>query len=98
MRSVHKHTAEFMRLAERNDLRESERQHEVRFLEGLKPQIRNKIGMQVMQNVYEAKIMGLKAEFMLQDKGRYEPPRRNFGGENSRAPVNKGVTVREVQP
>ena len=46
-----------------------------------------------MRNLHEAKNMALKAEFMLQDRGRYEPSRRNFGGENSRAPVDKGVTV-----
>ena len=67
-------------------------------MEGLKPQIRNKIGVQVMRNLHEAKNMALKAKFILQDRGRYEPSKRNFGGENSRAPVDKGVTVQEVQP
>ena len=37
VRSVHEYTAEFMRLAERNDLRESEDQQAARYLEGLKP-------------------------------------------------------------
>ena len=32
---------------------------------------------------------------MLQDRGRYEPPRRNY--EASRAPVERGVTSREPQ-
>ena len=35
-RSVHEYTAEFMRLAERNNLRESEGQHVVRYVDGLK--------------------------------------------------------------
>ena len=69
-----------------------------RYLEGLKPQIRDKSGVQVMRNLHEAKNMALKVEFVLQNRGRYELPGRNFGGENSRAPVDKGVTVREVQP
>ena len=51
-----------------------------------------------MQNLHEAKNMALKAEFMLQDRRKYEPPRRNFGSDNTRAPVDKGSTVREVQP
>ena len=48
MRLVHEYTAKFMRLAEHTDLRESEGQQTVRYLEGLKPQIRDKIGVQVM--------------------------------------------------
>ena len=67
MRSIHEYTIEFMRLAKRNNLRESEGQHAARYLEGLKPQIRDKIGVQVMKNFHEAKNMALKAEFMMQD-------------------------------
>ena len=37
VRSIHEYTAEFMRLAERNDLSESEGQQAARHLEGLKP-------------------------------------------------------------
>ena len=96
MRSVHEYTTEFMRLAERNDLRESEGQQAARYLEGLKPQIKDKIGVQVMRNLHEAKNMALRAKFMLQDRGRYEPPRRNFDGENSRAPTDNEVIVREM--
>ena len=95
VRTVHKYTAKFMRLAERNDLRESEGQQAARYSKGLKPQIRDKIKVQVMRNLYEAKNLALKAEFMLQDRGRYESPRRNYGGEALRAPVEKGVTSRK---
>ena len=45
-----------------------------------------------MRNLHEAKNLALKAEFMLQDRGRYEPPRRNYSGKASRAPVERGVT------
>ena len=50
-----------MRLAERNDLRESEGQQAARYLEGLKQQIRDKIRVQVMRNLHEAKNLTLKA-------------------------------------
>ena len=65
---------------------------------GLKPHIKHMIGMQVMRNLHEAKNMALKAEFMMQDRGRYEPVRKNFSGENSRAPDDDEVTIPEVQP
>ena len=96
MRSIHEYTAEFMRLVERNDLRENEGQWTARYLEGLKPHIRDKIGVQV--NLHEAKNMTLRAKFMSQDRGRYESSRRNFSSENSRALVDNEVTVREMQP
>ena len=86
-----------MRLAERNDLRENEGQQAARYLEELKPQNRDKIGVQVMRNLHEANNLALKVEFMMPDKGRYEPPRRNYGGETSRAPVERGVTSQEPQ-
>ena len=35
---------------------------------------------------------------MLQDRGRYELPRRNYSSENSRASIEKGVIIREPQP
>ena len=50
-----------------------------------------------MRNLHEAKNLALKAEFILQDRGRYEPPRRNYGGEASRVLVEKGVTSQEPQ-
>ena len=85
-----------MRLAERNDLKESKGQHAARYLDGLKPQIKDMIRVQVMRNLHEAKNMALKAEFMMQDRGRYELLRRNFSGENSRAPDDIEVTVPKV--
>ena len=98
VRSIHEYTIEFMRLAKRNNLRESEGQNAARYLEGLKPQIRDKIGVQVMRNLLEAKNMALKDEFIMQDRGRYESSRRSFGGDNSRASVENEVIVQEMQP
>ena len=48
MKQVHEYAAKFMRLAEWNDLRESDGQQAAVYLEGLKPQIKEKIGVQVM--------------------------------------------------
>ena len=64
MRSIHEYTAEFIRLAERNNLRG---QKAATYLEGLKPQIKHMIVVQVIRNLHEAKNMALKAEFMMQD-------------------------------
>ena len=60
--------------------------------------IKHMIGVQVVRNLHEAKNMALKAEFMMQDLGRYEHVRRNVGGENSRTTGDDEVTVPEVQP
>ena len=56
------------------------------------------IEVQVMKNLHEAKNMVLKAEFMKQDRRRYELVRRNFSGKNSRAPDDTEVIIPEVQP
>ena len=67
-RSFYEYMAEFMRLAERNDLRESEGQQVARYLDGLKLQIPDKIRIHVSRNLNETKNMALRAELMLQDK------------------------------
>ena len=43
VKSIYEYNAEFMRLAKKNDLRESEGQQETRYLEGIKPQIKHMI-------------------------------------------------------
>ena len=61
-------------------------------------QIKDKIEVQVMRNLHKAKNITLRAEFMLKDGGRYESSRRNYGSDNSRAPVDNEVVVHEIQP
>ena len=50
-----------------------------------------------MRNLYEAKNLALKTKFIMQDRGRYEPPRRNYGWGALRALVERGATSREPQ-
>ena len=92
-RSVHEYTVEFMRLAECNDLIDDEGQQGTRYLEGLKPQIRDMIGVQGMRDLHKAKNMALKVEFMMQDRRRIESPRRNYGSDTSGTPVDEVLTV-----
>ena len=82
-KTVQEYTDEFMRLAERNDLRETEGQQVVSYLGGLKPQTREKIGAQVLWTLNEAKNTDLRVELMLQDRGnRWDTNRRGYGGDN----------------
>ncbi|GJZ14964.1 hypothetical protein Tco_0550641, partial [Tanacetum coccineum] len=88
-RTVHEYTAEFIRLAKRNDLWETEGQQVERYLGGLKPQIREKIGAQVLWTLNEAKNTTMRVELMLQDKGtRRDSNRRGYRGDN----YNKNTT------
>ncbi|PKI72271.1 hypothetical protein CRG98_007345 [Punica granatum] len=67
-RSFHDYTAEFLRLAERNALNESESQQVARYMEGLKPTIRDKIGVQMVATVEDVRSLALKAEMMTWQK------------------------------
>ena len=69
-----------MRLAERNDLRESEGQQVARYVDGLKLQIKDKIGVTVLRSMCEAKNMALRAELMLNDRNtRFDGGARRYG-------------------
>ncbi|KAI5655107.1 hypothetical protein M9H77_32294 [Catharanthus roseus] len=83
-RSVQEYTIDFMRLAERNDLRESEVHQVSRYLDGLKPHIRDRIGVQVVKSVTEAKNLAIKAKLMIRYRGgsRIECNRRTYGNDN----------------
>ena len=69
-RSVYDYTAEFMRLSERSDLRESNGQQVQRFVDGLKPMIKDRIGVQHIRTLAEAKNLALKAEMMQLERAR----------------------------
>ncbi|KAJ1697651.1 hypothetical protein LUZ63_006163 [Rhynchospora breviuscula] len=88
-----------MRLAERNDLRESEGQQVARYLDGLKPQLQDKIGVQVLYNLNEAKNMAMKAELMLQENGsKWDSNRRGLANESfPRNTIDRSTTAQEVQ-
>ncbi|KAI5653353.1 hypothetical protein M9H77_30540 [Catharanthus roseus] len=73
-----------MRLAEMNDLQESEVHQVSRYLDGLKLQFRDRIGVHVVKSVTEAKNLAIKAELMIRDRGgsRIEGNRRTYGNDN----------------
>lgn len=58
-----------MRFAERNDLQESERQQVAQYVDWLIPHIRDRIAVQVLQNLNEAKHIAKMVELIMQEKG-----------------------------
>lgn len=68
-----------MRFTERND-QESEGQWVAQDLDGPKPHIRDRIGVQVLRNLNEAKNMTTMVELMMQEKGegKFHTNRRNY--------------------
>ncbi|KAI5678801.1 hypothetical protein M9H77_09751 [Catharanthus roseus] len=82
----------------RNDLRESEVHQVNRYLDGLKLQIRDKIGVQVVKSVTGAKNLAIKAEIMLRDRGGsiIEETSRSFADRNKAAQGwNQGTERKE---
>ena len=92
-----------MRLAERNDLRETEGQQVARYIDGLKSQIRDKIGVTVLRTLNEAKNLALRAELIIHEQSvRFTGGRKNYGydsiGSSNRvvSEKSKGVVVKTV--
>ena len=59
------YTTEFFRLIERNQLSKGENQQASRYLSGLKQTIRDKIRVQMVFNVQEARNLAMKAELLI---------------------------------
>jgi len=70
MKNVNEYTYKFLQLAERNQLSESNNQQATRYLNGLKPVIRDKIRVQMVLSVQEARNLTLKVELMLSKRTR----------------------------
>ena len=64
--TMHEYIAEFLHLAERNDLHETG-EHIARYVEGLKPAIRDIIGFQMLLNATNVRNMALTAQLLMQD-------------------------------
>ena len=88
---MNEYTAEFFRLAERNQLSESENKQAVRYFSGLKQTIRDKFGVHMVFNVQKARNLAMKAELLILKQTRSTNYRR-YGGVDNKAPSDKGKT------
>ena len=77
---------------------ESDNQQASRYLNGLKPTIRDKIGIRIVLSVQEARNLALKAELMLSERAHNNNYRRYSGNENKQAAFDKGKSVQRAQP
>ena len=94
-KSVNEYTAEFFRLAKRNQLLECENQQTARYLSGLKRAIRDKIGVQMVFSVQEARNLAMKAELLILEQ-THSTNYRRYGGVDNKAPNDKGKTTLAV--
>ena len=94
-KSVNEYTIAFFRLAERNQLLESENHQAARYLSGLKQTIRDKIGLQMVFSVQEARNFAMKAELLILEQTRSTNYRRHEEVDN-KAPSDKGKTPLDV--
>ena len=88
---MNEYTTEFLRLGERNRLSKSKNQQAARYFNGLKQTIRDKIGVQMVFNVQEARNLAMKAKLLILEQTCGTNYRR-YGGVYNKAPSDKGKT------
>ncbi|CAM8944685.1 unnamed protein product [Rhodiola kirilowii] len=78
-RSVAEYIAEFLRLSERNELKETENQKMAKYISGLKGSIQEKMGLQTVWSVAAASSLALKAKLMERNPREFQAFPRSVG-------------------
>lgn len=92
-RSVTEYTTEFLRLSERNELKESEAQKVARYISGLKGSLQDKMGLQTVWTVAEASNLAMKAELMEKSPRNFQTYQRTPQQDVVEAGGSKGKEV-----
>ena len=89
-RIVNEYTSKFLKVATRNQLSKSDNQKVACYLGGLRANIRDKIRVQMVLSVQDARNLALKDEFMYQEKTQIENYRRYGWGDNKQIMTERG--------
>ena len=88
---MNEYTSKFLRLAIRNQLSKVIINRQAAcYFGGLRANIRDKIGVQMVLSVQDARNLALKAEFMYQEKTQTKNYRRYGEGDNKQIITERG--------
>ncbi|KAF2316571.1 hypothetical protein GH714_041912 [Hevea brasiliensis] len=89
-KSVNEYTIKFLRLVARNHLSKSDNQQAMQYLRRLKPSICDKIGIQMVMSMQEARNLVLKADMVMKERIYHDLYQKyQYGGDDNHGEFEK---------